>query len=998
MAPPQVQGVVIPKITGLKGFLIFLPSFQSGECVSLGMNEIQKQSVIRTVLKAFLGLGILLGGSATWAQPTEHHGCAEAKLGAMQRSRLWNESGLGRVAALNRGADAYDIHYYRFDLNVTTASTALSGNVLFRAIVLQGAMDTFWFELRSFLTIDSVVFNGQRYLGSQLIRAGEVVKFPLNQTLPTGSNLECRVFYGGTPSGTGFFAGVTSAASSTWGVRATWTLSEPFGAPDWFPCKQDLWDKIDSVDFVGSCANPNKVASNGLLFSTQALPNNRSRFEWRTRYPQAFYLIAFAVAPYTEYLNYARPVPGDSVLIQHWVYNANNSSGQSCLNFWLTNLNQTPDMLERFSRQWIAYPFRTEKYGHMMAPLGGGMEHQTMSTMGSFSTDLVSHELAHQWFGDLVTCATWSDIWLNEGWASYGEYLYRQAALGQSSANSWMTSAQSSARSVTNASVYVPAGADENRIFNSALTYKKGACVLHMLRHELGDTVFFRAARQYLLGRQHAVATTDEFRQYLEAGSGVNLQPFFQDWVYGQGHPTYSLSWNQSGNNLWVQVNQAVTTPSVTPTFRNKIPIRLTFSNTGIPAQTLWLQPGTSVQAYTVAGTISTFSLDPDQILLKGSSTVTRNNNLTGCRATDSTFALQGCVAVVGPRGRIFTSSGTFVDTLRNVGGCDSLLIQQVSLSSACVTLVGDSACQGGNASLRLQTNPRTAVIAWQIRLVGDLGSFGPPVGGWVDSFWGPLQWSGNTGAWTISWSGSPRATNASSLLGLSLTTMGTLGSLRLDTAAGAHWVQSTGIPLPPMQSLQAQGNQGLIIRPCGQGPTLSGRVSYDRNPPLYLQGAICRLRRLGTAQVVAVDTTDSMGNYQFAVPQGGGGDFVLEVSPLSPWGGVNASDALQVARYFGGGITWTPLRIRSGDVNNNFVTNGTDALLISRRLTGLISTFAVADWVIEPAQFTWNGLGSIQLDWVVLCAGDVNGSYQPSNSTSRVGSSAGHAQYRRTP
>ncbi|NBV05173.1 MAG: hypothetical protein EBS08_05875, partial [Cytophagia bacterium] len=116
----------------------------------------------------------------------------------------------------------------------------------------------------------------------------------------------------------------------------------------------------------------------------------------------------------------------------------------------------------------------------------------------------------------------------------------------------------------------------------------------------------------------------------------------------------YSLSWNQSGNNLWVQVNQAVTTPLVTPTFRNKIPIRLTFSNTGIPAQTLWLQPGTPVQAYTVAGTISTLSLDPDQILLKGSSTVTRNNNLTGCRATDSIFALQGCVAVVGPRGRIF--------------------------------------------------------------------------------------------------------------------------------------------------------------------------------------------------------------------------------------------------------------------------------------------------------------------------------------------------------
>ncbi|MBM3914371.1 MAG: M1 family metallopeptidase, partial [Sphingomonadales bacterium] len=136
-----------------------MPSFQSGECVSLGMKGIQRQGIFLLCFRFFGGLGILLGGSATWAQPTEQHGCAEAKLGAMQRSRLWNESGLGRVAALNRGADAYDIHYYRFDLNVTTASTALNGNVLFRAIVLQGAMDTFWFELRSFLTIDSVVFN-----------------------------------------------------------------------------------------------------------------------------------------------------------------------------------------------------------------------------------------------------------------------------------------------------------------------------------------------------------------------------------------------------------------------------------------------------------------------------------------------------------------------------------------------------------------------------------------------------------------------------------------------------------------------------------------------------------------------------------------------------------------------------------------------------------------------------------------------------------------------
>jgi hypothetical protein len=131
-------------------------------------------------------------------------------------------------------------------------------------------------------------------------------------------------------------------------------------------------------------------------------------------------------------------------------------------------------------------------------------------------------------------------------------------------------------------------------------------------------------------------------------------------------------------------------------------------------------------------------------------------------------------------------------------------------------------------------------------------------------------------------------------------------------------------------------------------------------------------------------------GHYVLPAPQGGGGDFALEISPISPWGGVNASDALQVARYFGGGITWTPVRVRAGDVNANLVTNGTDALIINRRLTGLISSFAVGDWLAEPAQITWNGVSSLQLDWMVLCAGDVNGSYQPSNSTSRTSQGSG--------
>jgi hypothetical protein len=104
----------------------------------------------------------------------------------------------------------------------------------------------------------------------------------------------------------------------------------------------------------------------------------------------------------------------------------------------------------------------------------------------------------------------------------------------------------------------------------------------------------------------------------------------------------------------------------------------------------------------------------------------------------------------------------------------------------------------------------------------------------------------------------------------------------------------------------------------------------------------------------------------------------------MSPWGGVNSSDALLVARFFGGGLNWSPLKIRAGDVNNNQIANGTDALIVNRRLTGQVSSFVVPDWLVHPAQLSWSGQVPMPLDWQVLCAGDVNASYQPAFSTGR--------------
>jgi len=585
----------------------------------------------RSVFGGLLSIFILINSIPARSQHNGlDHECASVKA---RVGNAWMSA--ARLQRANRGSDTYDIHYYVIDLELSNASTALGGKVRFDARVISAEMDTFWFELNDNTTIDSIRINGQRMLAFS--RLNHVVRVPLPATLPTQANVSLEVWYSATPVSSGFFSGVNNAQSPTWGAQVTWTLSEPFGAIDWLPCKQDLWDKIDSVDFFGTTDNPNKVASNGIL--TQVLPvgGNKTRFHWRTRLPQAFYLIAFSVTDYVEYLTYAHPaaLAPDSVMVQHWVYNRTNSNNQTTLNFWRQNMDATDEMIERFSVIWGLYPFWEEKYGHMMAPLGGGMEHQTMSTMGSFGQDLTSHELAHQWFGDLVTCASWSDIWINEGFASYGEYLYRELAFGRANADSWMANTQNSGRQPTG-SVYVPAGSGVNRIFSSNLTYKKAAAVIHMLRWEIGnDSLFFASLRHFLSLKANSVSTTDEFRSVVEAFTQIPLTSFVQEWIYGEGFPSYTIRWNQIDSTFYVWPDQT-TTSITTPFFSTTLPILVTLGGT---TQILRVDPSVGISRFNVGPSpVTAVDLDPGNLLLKGTSTVQRLNTLgTSVETTEAT-------------------------------------------------------------------------------------------------------------------------------------------------------------------------------------------------------------------------------------------------------------------------------------------------------------------------------------------------------------------------
>ena len=322
--------------------------------------------------------------------------------------------------------DKYDVKYLKLDIAVETGSRFISGTSLTVVKVLQ-PLDSFVAELRSNMIVDSVFING---IKMNFQRGSDHVFIPLSPTFPIGTDVTALIYYNGTASSGAVYAGTIASN----GLSYSASLSESYQAREWFPVKQNLRDKMDSADIWITTSLANKAGSNGLLMGVDFLPASKKRYRWKTRYPMNYYMPSFSVGNYMEYLNYAKPaeMAPDSILVQHYI-----ADDETYFASVKTNLDKTPPFIEKLSELYGLYPFKNEKYGHSQANIGGGMEHQTMSTMQGFNDELVAHELAHQWFGDNVTCATWQDIWLNEGFATYGENLMRQylpGLFGQSAA------------------------------------------------------------------------------------------------------------------------------------------------------------------------------------------------------------------------------------------------------------------------------------------------------------------------------------------------------------------------------------------------------------------------------------------------------------------------------------------------------------------------------------------------------------------------------------
>ncbi len=529
---------------------------------------------------------------------------------------------IGKTAQFNRlqkfadfdypGDQKYDVKYYKLDITVNHTSQTISGIVTCKAQIVEAGVTEIYYDLTNPLIADSVFVNGILAL---FTRGSNTLNISLGSTLNQGDVFTTIVYYHGTPGSSGFGS---FEFSSQGGNPAIWTLSEPYGAKDWWPAKDTPADKADSADFWITVSSNLTAVSNGKLMEIVDNGNGTHTFKWKSSYPIAQYLLSMAITNYAEYTNYYNYSPTDSMPINHFLYPSSLSSN-------ISQLDKTPNMIEIYSQQFGQYPFINEKYGHAQFGWGGGMEHQTVSSMGGFSDGLIAHELAHMWYGDNITCKDWHHIWLNEGFATYGEGVIYENWYGKTGYDNYIASEMSSARNAVG-TIWVQDISSVNQIFNGNRTYSKGCVVLHMLRGVVGDSTFFNILRSYTADPsvRYGVATTEDFQAIAESVSGMDLNYFFQQWIYGEKYPKYHSWFSKnliSGNtwNLSLLINQDTNTNPAYFTMPIQIKVFTAIGDT-----TITVFNNSSSQQFNIAinGEPLSIVFDPNNWILKTHSTI----------------------------------------------------------------------------------------------------------------------------------------------------------------------------------------------------------------------------------------------------------------------------------------------------------------------------------------------------------------------------------------
>lgn len=542
--------------------------------------------------------------------------CAEKRIAGFQTAQ--------KATLTTAEEEWYDVKHVALDLRMSHLSTAISGNATTSALVTAPTLPVYAFELDTTLTIDSVLLNGQNLPVATSGR--NIRKISLPTPLSQGQMFTAQVFYHGQPpSGTGFFSSGVNHFNLPSGTNITYTLGDMYYAAEWWPCKMDIRDKIDSTDFHITVPNPAVAGSNGVLKAVVAASPTETRYEWSHRYPIKYYLVSAAVAPYTERSYTMHFTDGDTMRIRNFVYDTAGINAQS--RNALDSIGYTVNL---FSGLFGKYPFYKEKYGNCLVPLGGGMEHQTMTSLGyNLGRIVPMHELAHQWWGDCVSQKSWKDIWLSEGFASFCELIFLENTDGAAAAQAERVAKTASATSQRGGSVLVADTTNPFSVFDNRLVYDKGAMVVSMLRYIAPvDSLFFAACRQYQQTYKFRNAGTDDLKAVFETVYNQPLDSFFRQWVVGEGYPTYAASWNYQSGNAYIELRQTASMPASVPFFQIPVDIQLNTPN-GPQIHRVMPTQATQLLTFPMADSVTSIRIDPTDQILKKRGSVSRNQSLS---------------------------------------------------------------------------------------------------------------------------------------------------------------------------------------------------------------------------------------------------------------------------------------------------------------------------------------------------------------------------------
>ena len=448
------------------------------------------------------------------------------------------------LARLNTSAHT-DITYCRAKWSFSPDAPYISGTVMYNFKSTAESITTIDFDLSNHLHVDKILYHNSTL---PFTHKKSKIEITLPNSVEPGVTDSIEIEYHGKTVSTGLGTICFDKQAHT-----AWTVSEPWGGRDWWPCRQNLSDKIDSMDIYVTCPAHYLVGTHGRL--TGYVENGATHTaHYKVSHPVNYYTVGIAVGIFNTTESVATLSDGGKIeLIDYY---------PPSFDYYDKMPKNIANFVNFFSDYWIPYPFADEKYGQVFVGGKLSIEHQTMSFLSFDDIGTIAHELAHQWFGNYVTCCTWQNIWFNEAFASFGELLILEKYYSDFTIQ-WKEYTRKSAIT-SKRRIFLSDTLNPDAVLDIPTTYNKSAMMLVMLRNEIGTHAFQKGCRAILEKYANGFAGIENARECFEAAADTSLTDFFNKWIYGIGHPVYTVGFDKIGNGKTnITIRQTTTDKSV---------------------------------------------------------------------------------------------------------------------------------------------------------------------------------------------------------------------------------------------------------------------------------------------------------------------------------------------------------------------------------------------------------------------------------------------------